>query len=67
MENCFFLLIKNANGYSEESNGNKYLTLVPTDKSKDKLKNYELKILLDQQIITQMIMMKIYENQIQFI
>ena len=30
------------NGYSEEINGNKFLTLVPTSKSKEKkLKNYE--------------------------
>ena len=30
------------NGYSEEINGNKFLTLVPNSKSKEKkLKNYE--------------------------
>ena len=28
------------NGYIEESNGKKYLTLVPTDESKDALKMY---------------------------
>ena len=35
------LIIKNINGYFEEINGNKYLTLVPTSESKDKLKKYE--------------------------
>ena len=45
-----YLIIKNAN---EENNGNKYLTLYPTDERGDKLKimkKYEakLKILLDQ-------------------
>ena len=29
------------NGYFEEINGNKYLTLVPTNESKEKIKNYE--------------------------
>ena len=29
------------NGYIEENNWNKYLTLVPTDESKDLLKKYE--------------------------
>ena len=29
------------NGYFEEINGNKYLTLVPTNESKGKIKNYE--------------------------
>ena len=54
----------------KESNGNKYLIPVPTDKSKNKLKKYEeikyevkLNILLDQQIITHIIMIKIFENQ----
>ena len=32
------------NNNIEESNGNKYLTLFPTDKNKDKLKKYEKKI-----------------------
>ena len=35
-----YLIINNANGYIEESNVNKSLTLVPTDESKDKLKKY---------------------------
>ena len=29
------------NGYFEENNGNKYLTLVPTNESKEKIKKYE--------------------------
>ena len=29
-----YLIINIANVYTEESNGNKYLTLVPTDESK---------------------------------
>ena len=29
------------NGYFEEINGNKYLTLVPTNESEEKLKKYE--------------------------
>ena len=35
------LTINKINGYIEESNGNKYLTLIPTDESKDTLKKYE--------------------------
>ena len=35
------LFINNANEYTEESNGNKYLMQVPTDESKDKLKENE--------------------------
>ena len=53
------LIVNNATGYKEENNANKYLTLDPTDKL-EKYEEYgaKLKILLDQQIITQMIMMK---------
>ena len=29
------------NGYFEEINGNKYLTLVPTNENKERIKNYE--------------------------
>ena len=29
------------NGYFEENNGNKYLTLVPTNKNKEKIKKYK--------------------------
>ena len=58
----------------DEYNGNNYLTLVHTDKSKDALKsvkNFGRKkvirsILLDQQVIDQTILMSMYENQIQF-
>ena len=40
--NCLYLIFNKVNGYSEEINGNKFLTLVPTSKSKEKkLKNYE--------------------------
>ena len=35
------LIISKRNVYIEESNRNKYLTLVPTDKRKDILKKYE--------------------------
>ena len=34
------LLINTANGYIEESNRNKCLTLVPTDESRDALINF---------------------------
>ena len=33
--------LKNAHGYIEKWNGHKYLTLVPTDESENKLKKYE--------------------------
>ena len=36
-----YFIINNTNGYVEESNGNKYLKLVPTDEIRDSLKNYE--------------------------
>ena len=39
--NPLYLIIKTVNGYFEERNGNKYLTLVPTNQSKDILKKYE--------------------------
>ena len=35
-----YFFIDKVNGYIEESNGNKYLTLVSTDENKDPLKNY---------------------------
>lgn len=34
-------MINNAKKYIKKSNGNKYLTLVRTDKSRDMLENYE--------------------------
>ena len=36
-----YLIFTNVNGYFEEINGNKYLTLVPTNESKEKIKKYE--------------------------
>ena len=36
--NLLHPIINKINGFSEESNKNKYLTLVPTDESKDTLK-----------------------------
>ena len=36
-----YLIINKANRYIEESDGNKYLTVIPTAGSKDKLKKYE--------------------------
>ena len=51
------------NGYFKEINENKYLTLVPTNESKEKIKKYEELWLKIQDLIslilkTQMIMMK---------
>ena len=39
--NPFYLIFKYVNGYFEEINGNKYLTLVPTNENKVKIKKYE--------------------------
>ena len=39
--NPLYLIISKINGYIEESNRNKYLTLVLTDETKDALKKYE--------------------------
>ena len=36
-----YLISGNVNGYFEEINGNKYLTLDPTSENKEKTKNYE--------------------------
>ena len=36
-----YFIFRNVNGYFEENNGNKYLTLVPTNESKEKIKKYE--------------------------
>ena len=56
-------IINKANGYIDEHNGNRYLTLLHPYKGKEALKsldNYskKLKTLLDQQVIAQKIMMK---------
>ena len=37
--NSLYLKLRKVNGYFEEINGNKYLTLVPTNESKEKIKN----------------------------
>ena len=39
--NPLYLIFSKVNGFFEEINGNKYLTLVPTNESKEKLKRYE--------------------------
>ena len=39
--NPLYLIFNKGNGYVEEINGNKYLTLVPTNESKEKIKIYE--------------------------
>ena len=36
-----YLIFGNINGYFDEIYGNKYLTLVPTNESKEKMKKYE--------------------------
>ena len=36
--NSLYLIFHKVNGYCKEINGNKHLTLVPTNKSKDKIK-----------------------------
>ena len=37
--NPLYLIFSKVNGYFEENNGNKYLTPVPTNETKEKLKN----------------------------
>ena len=39
--NPLYLIFNKVNGYFEEINGNKYLALVPTNESKEKIKKYE--------------------------
>ena len=39
--NLLYFIIDKTNEHCEESNGNKYLALVPTDGSKNTLKIYE--------------------------
>ena len=36
--NPLYLILNKVNGYFEEINGNRYLTLVPTNKNNEKLK-----------------------------
>ena len=37
--NALYIIFSEVKGYFEEINGNKYLELIPTNKSKDKRKN----------------------------
>ena len=37
--NPLLLIFRHGNGYFKETNGNKYLTLVPFNESKEKMKN----------------------------
>ena len=39
--NPLYLMLNRINGYFEEINGNKYLTLVPTNESREKIKKCE--------------------------
>ena len=39
--NPLYLILSNVNEYSEENNGNEYLTLIPTNESKGETKKYE--------------------------
>ena len=39
--NPLYFIVHKTNGYVGENNGNKYLTLVPSDKSKDTLTKFE--------------------------
>ena len=39
--NPLYLIFNKENGYFEVINGNKYLTLVPTNESKEKIKEYK--------------------------
>ena len=36
-----YLIFNKVNGYFEETNGNKYLMLVPTNESKEKIEKYK--------------------------
>ena len=39
--NSLYFIVNNVSGYSEEVSGNKYLTPVPANESKEKIKKYE--------------------------
>ena len=59
--NPLYVIFNKVNGHFEEINGNKYLTLVPNNESKEKIKKYEelwSKMKDSIRLITQMIMMK---------
>ena len=65
------LIINKAKEYIDKSNGNEYLTVVPTDKSRDKPKEYE-KMWRNIKDLIRLINNNLddydekYENQIQF-
>ena len=40
-QNTPYLIFRYVNGYFEEIHGNKYITPVPVNESKEKIKNYE--------------------------
>ena len=54
--NPLYIVLNKVDGYIEESNGNKYLTIVCADKNKGMLKKYTK--LLVQWLISQVIMIK---------
>ena len=61
----FYLIFSKANGYFKKINGNKFLTLVPTNKRKDIMENtksseVKSEIQLGEQLKTQMILIKEY-------
>ena len=61
--NLLYLIFHKVNGYFEEINKNKYLTLVTTDESKEKIKKHKelwskIRYLIRLITKTQMIMMK---------
>ena len=61
--NLLYLIFHKVNGYFEEINENKYLTLVATDESKEKIKKHKklwskIRYLIRLITKTQMIMMK---------
>ena len=39
--NLLYLIVNEVSGYFEENNGNKYLMLVPTNESKERIQKYE--------------------------
>ena len=40
-QNTPYLIFRYVNGYFEEIHGNQYITLVPVNENKEKIKNYE--------------------------
>ena len=70
--NPLYLILNKVNGYFQEINENKYLTLVPTNEGKDKILKYEELWSKIRDLIRSMnkksmkTTMKKYENQIQF-